>query len=152
MAISHRCSNSIVSSDIRRMFEGKWNWTALSRVIPLVDVRRYPNLPWSKEGLSRNPTLSVSDIQSLSEIDGEWNWNEISSRIPLSDVRRYPSLPWDKTGLSYNPTLTVDDIESLTEIDGLWVWTEISRRVPLVEVRRYPNLLIYLHKSYICQI
>ena len=67
MAISHRCSNSIVSSDIRRMFEGKWDWTELSRVVPLVDVRRYPDLPWDKVGLSENPTLSVSDIQSLSD-------------------------------------------------------------------------------------
>ena len=67
MAISHRCHNSIVPSDIRRMFEDEWNWYELSSVIPLVEVRRYPDLPWNKDGLSQNPTLTIDDIQSLSE-------------------------------------------------------------------------------------
>ena len=52
------------------MFEGNWNWSELSRVIPLVDIRRYPHLPWNKEGLSRNSTLTVDDIESLQDKNG----------------------------------------------------------------------------------
>ena len=85
-----------------------------------MEVRENPNLPWDKKGLSWNSTLTIDDIQSLSEIDGDWDWNAISSRIPLVDVRENPNLPWDKDGLSWNPTLTIDDIQSLSEIDGDW--------------------------------
>ena len=65
MTISHRCCNNVVPSDIRRMFEGEWDWFELSSVIPLVDVRRYPDLPWDKTGLSQNPTLTIDDIEHL---------------------------------------------------------------------------------------
>ena len=82
------------------MFEGEWDWFWLSRVIPLSDVRRYPDLPWDKEGLSYNSTLTVDDIQSLSEIDGDWDWCGISRVVSLVEVRKNPDLPWDKDGLS----------------------------------------------------
>ena len=77
MAISHKCSNNIVPSDIRRMFDGEWDWYDLSTVIPLVDVRKNPNLPWDETGLSLNHTLTVDDIQSLTEIDGYWDWDVV---------------------------------------------------------------------------
>ncbi len=70
MAISYRYSNNVVSSDIRRMFEGEWDWYDLSSVIPLVDVRRYLDLPWDIEGLSLNSTLTVDDIEHLQVKDG----------------------------------------------------------------------------------
>ena len=104
------------------MFEGNWNWLALSSVVPLVDVRRYPNLPWDKTGLSQNPTLTIDDVLHLPIKDDKWNWFEISRVISMEEVRKNPNLPWDETGLSLNPTLTVDDIQSLTEIDGYWDW------------------------------
>ena len=78
------------------MFEGKWSWVNLSSVIPLVDVRRYLDLPWNKGGLSRNPTLTIDDIQSLKIKNGKWDWYEISRVIPIVNVMRYPDLPWDK--------------------------------------------------------
>ena len=122
------------------MFEGKWNWFWLSRVIPLVDIRRYPDLPWSKEGLSHNPTLTVDDIQSLKIKNGKWDWYEISMRMSLVDVRKNPDLPWDKDGLSQNPTLTIDDIQSLSIKDGKWDWINIQSRVPIIDVYTHPNL------------
>ncbi len=101
------------------MFEGEWDWYDLSSVIPLADIRRYPDLPWDTKGLWWNSTLTIDDVLQLSIKNGEWNWNEISSRIPLVDVRRYPDLPWSKKGLSENHTLTIDDIESLP-VDDIW--------------------------------
>ena len=101
----------------------------------------YPKVDWDKGGLSWNPTLTIDDIESLSDIDGEWNWNEISSTIPLVDVRENPDLPWNKRGLSYNPTLTVDDIQSLSDKDGQWDWNAISSRVPIIDVYTHPNLM-----------
>ena len=140
MAISHRCCNSIVPSDIRRMFEGEWDWFWLSSVIPLSDIRISPDLPWNKEGLSENSTLTVDDIESLSEIDGDWDWYEISGRVSLSIVRDNLHLPWNG-GLSQNPTLTIDDIQSLPDIDWNWDWNGIQTRVPIIDVYTHPNLM-----------
>ena len=141
MAISHRCCDSVVPSDIRRMFEGKWNWYDLSSVVPLVDVRRYLDLPWDIEGLSLNSTLTVDDVLHLPIKNEEWDWIELSSMISLSEVRKYPDLPWSKDGLSLNPTLTVDDIQSLQIKDGKWDWNSISRVIPIVDVYTHPNLI-----------
>ena len=98
------------------MFEGKWDWTELSRVVPLVDVRRYPHLPWDKKGLSRNPTLTIDDIQSLSDKDGEWNWFLISSVIPIIDVYKYSNLKWNRDRLSANKDIRVGDLIAWREI------------------------------------
>ena len=122
----------------------------LSSMIPLVDIRRYPNLPWSKAGLSCNHTLTLDDVHHLQVKNGEWDWYGISCRVPLVDIRRYPDLPWSKGGLSWNHTLTVDDIEYSFEIDRewdfssytdeKWNWLAISSVISLSEVRKNPNL------------
>ena len=138
MAISHRCCNSVVSSDIRRMFEDEWDWYELSSVIPLADIRRYPDLPWDTKGLWWNSTLSIDDIQSLSEIDGEWNWNAISSTISMEEVSDNVDLPWSKSGLSCNHTLTVDDIQSLPDIE--WNWDMIPCEIRIIDVYTHPDL------------
>ena len=98
------------------MFEGEWDWFWLSRVIPLSDIRRYPNLPWNKGGLSYNPTLTVDDIESLSDIDGQWNWTEISRRVPIIDVYRYPNLKWNRDRLSRNKNIRISDLIAWHEI------------------------------------
>ena len=98
------------------MFEGKWDWIELSRVVPLVDVRKYPGLPWRKEGLSSNPTLTVDDIQSLSEIDGQWDWNEISSKIPITYVYTHLNLMWNRDRLSRNKDIRVGDLIAWREL------------------------------------
>ena len=99
------------------MFEGNWNWLALSSVVPLVDVRRYPDLPWDKTGLSQNPTLTVDDIQSLQIKDGKWDWNSIPRVIPIVDVYTHPNLIWNRSELSRNKDIRVGD---------LIVWHEIE--------------------------
>ena len=140
MAISHRCYNNIVPSDIRRMFEGNWNWLALSSVIPLADIRRYADLPWDKTGLSQNPTLTVDDIQSLQIKDGEWNWHVISRVISMEEVRENPNLPWDEIGLSLNTTLTVDTVHHLlSEVDGYWDW-DVIPGIRIIDVYTHPDL------------
>ena len=98
------------------MFEGEWDWIWLSTVVPLSDIRKYPNLPWSKSGLSHNPTLTVSDIQSLSEIKGEWDWDAISGKIPIIDVYTYSNLMWNRDGLSRNKDIRVSDLIAWHEI------------------------------------
>ena len=98
------------------MFEGEWDWFWLSRVIPLSDIRRYPDLPWDKEGLSSNPTLTISDIQSLHIKDGQWNWIEISRRVPIIYVYMYPDLMWNRDSLSINKNIRVSDLIAWHEI------------------------------------
>ena len=98
------------------MFEGEWDWFWLSRVIPLSDIRRYPNLPWDKEGLSENSTLTVDDIESLSDIDGQWNWTEISRRVPIIDVYTHPDLTWNRDRLSRNKNIRIGDLIAWHEI------------------------------------
>ena len=97
------------------MFEGNWNWHALSRVIPLVEVRKYPNLPWDKTGLSYNPTLTVDDIQSLTEIDGYWDW-DVVPEIRIIDVYTHPDLTWNRCELSMNEDIRVSDLIAWHEI------------------------------------
>ena len=84
--------------------------------IPLVDVRENPDLPWNRDGLSPNPTLTVDDIQSLSEIDGQWDWNEISSKIPITYVYTHPNLTWNRDGLSMNKDIRVSDLIAWQEL------------------------------------
>ena len=98
------------------MFEGEWDWFWLSRVIPLVDVRENPNLPWDKDGLSWNSTLSIDDIQSLQIKDGKWDWNSISRVIPIVDVYTHPNLMWNRSGLSENKDIRVSDLIAWQEI------------------------------------
>ena len=98
------------------MFEGEWDWIELSRVVPLVDVRRYPDLPWNKKGLSQNPTLTIDDIQSLSEIDGQWNWHAISSKIPITYVYTHLNLMWNRDRLSRNKDIRVSDLIAWREL------------------------------------
>ena len=151
MAISHRCSNSIVSSDIRRMFEGKWDWTELSRGIPLVEVRRYPHLPWDIDALSHNPTLTVHDIQSLQIKDGEWSWSEMTNVLPSAKAREnldlshvisdILGLPLDNEGLLENLSLELHDMKYLLQdVDGWQDWNWISSVVPIIDVYTHSNL------------
>ena len=125
------------------MFEDEWNWTELSSVIPLVEVRRYPSLPWNKNGLSYNPTLTVDEIQSLEGKDGEWKWREITERISMKEVRKNLNLPWDKKGLSENLTLTISDIQSLQLKKGKLCWSEMTNVLPSAKARE--NLSLELH-------
>ena len=39
-----------------------WNWQWISKSISMEHVRKNPYLPWDREGLSQNPTLTVDDI------------------------------------------------------------------------------------------
>ena len=96
------------------MFEGNWGWLALSSVIPLADIRRYPDLPWDKTGLSLNPPLTVDDIQSLPDI--EWNWDMIPCEIRIIDVYTHPDLTWNRSGLSENKDIRVGDLIAWHEI------------------------------------
>ena len=85
-------------------------------MISLSEVRKYPDLPWSKDGLSLNPTLTVDDIQSLQIKDGKWDWYTISERIPIIDVYRYPNLMWNRSGLSKNKDIRVSDLIAWQEL------------------------------------
>ena len=128
------------------MFEGNWNWSELSRVIPLVDIRRYPHLPWNKEGLSRNSTLTVYDIFYFKLADGteSFNWYIISTIISLDQVRKNPNLPWSREGLSWNNNMLIDDITDLDtrcpNLFGNWNWNHISSHISIRQVRKSSNL------------
>ena len=86
-------------------------------MISLSEVRKYPNLPWDKGGLSWNPTLTVHDIQSLHVKNGQWNWTGISDRIPIIDVYMHPNLKWNRDGLSSNKDIRVSDLIAWQEIE-----------------------------------
>ncbi len=83
-----------------------------------MDVRRYPHLPWDKDGLSENPTVTIDDTQSLPEID--WDWINIQSNVPIIDVYTHPDLKWNRGQLSLNKDIRVSD---------LMAWHELSPNI-----------------------
>ena len=93
-----------------------WDWFEISMRMSLVDVRKNPDLPWDKYGLSWNSTLTVDDIQSLPDIDWNWNWNGIQTRVPIIDVYRYPNLKWNRDRLSRNKNIRIGDLIAWHEI------------------------------------
>ena len=84
--------------------------------ISLSEVRKYPNLPWNKRGLSWNYTLLVDDIQSLHVKNGQWDWYAISMRVPIIDVYTYSDKKWNKCGLSSNKDIRISDLIAWHEI------------------------------------
>ena len=133
------------------MFEGEWDWIELSRVVPLVDVRRYPHLSWDKEGLSSNPTLTVHDIQSLQLKKGKLCWSEMTNVLPSAKAREnldlshvisdILGLPLDNEGLLENLSLELHDMKYLLQdVDGWQDWNWISSVVPIIDVYTHSNL------------
>ena len=79
------------------------------------EVRKNPDLPWDETGLSLNPTLTVDDIQSLTEIDGYWDW-DVVPEIRIIDVYTHPDLTWNRCELSMNEDIRVSDLIAWHEI------------------------------------
>lgn len=119
------------------------DWKYLSSHVPMHDVRRNPNLPWDREGLSCNKELTINDIDNLimPNAGGRWNWSDISIYINIEEVRQHPNKTWNRFGLSFNETLTVDDVDNLIlpNADREWDWMNISRSINIDEVIEYPD-------------
>lgn len=96
----------------------------MSRTVSIDDVRKYPDLPWDREGLSMNSTLMLYDVLylELPNAVGDWDWRSISRCISSEQVREYPDLPWNRRYLSCNRSLTMHDILDLPLKEGEWDW------------------------------
>lgn len=143
-----------------RVGEDRWDWDKISTVIDPIEILLHPTLPWSRQGLSRNPKLSVALIERLDQCsecftdpDNQWDWPEISYRAKMSDVLAHPNIPWylpgslgnlwtgpARTGLSNNPRLTVAVIDRLGRNRDGWDWAAISRTININEVLENPEL------------
>ena len=68
-------------------------------------VMKFPDKPWSWEGLSCNLNTTMEFVMMFP--DKPWDWFELSrnSNITMEHVLSYPDLPWDYYSLSSNEIL-----------------------------------------------
>ena len=87
-------------------------------------LEKFPDKPWSRIGLSRNPNITFDIV--LSQPDKPWDWYGLSSNIyiTIDNVLKHPDKPWDWDGLSQNRNITFDIVS--TYPDKPWNWRYIS--------------------------
>jgi hypothetical protein len=98
---------------------GDWNWYWISYCVATIEqVRKNPHLPWDKEGLSSNPTLTIDDVLHLSlpNAIGDWNWDDIYLSIPVINVYIHPNIVWNRDKLSRNKDIRISDLIAWHEI------------------------------------
>lgn len=140
-------NKSITVSDILRLklpnATSEWNWDwIMEEIATIEDVRRYPELPWTKNGLSNITGMTVSDMELLANKPGTWNMYSLSTIVPVSDMLQHIDMGWDREYISMNSTLT---IESMSEFDvptvtGEWTWSLIGEHINMDEIRSHPDL------------
>ena len=89
-------------------------------------MRKNPDKPWDKSGLSRNQSITLYDIDNLilPNATDDWNWWHISQFVDMEDIRQNPTREWAENGLSYNKGLTIDDVDNLVLPNAIndWNW------------------------------
>ena len=127
-----------------------WDWDFLSRYVPIEDVVENPGLPWDRQELSWNKSLTIDaknrlDTMDMPRTQGDWHWPWVQKHIPIEDVFRYPSLEWNRNSLSWNNGITMDAVNRIDNMDTLniqgdWYWEELSQNIPMEDVRQNPSL------------
>lgn len=91
---------------------GGWDWLRISKFISIEEVNRYPNRPWKRAGLSRNPgisilTMALVNAQYQEEVDDTgWDWSHLSENLGIWEILEHPDCPWDKERIRKNQTIT----------------------------------------------
>lgn len=112
---------------------GEWDWTYLSRIVPLHDILEHPELYWIMITVSER----IIDINILLEYpEIKWNWDKLSEKIPLDQIISHPELPWNYRRLSNNPTLTIKFMLENKDNFGKFMWSDISisKNISLKEI------------------
>ena len=132
-----------VMSDI--LSPSSWNWRQLSKNIPIQEIRDNTHLPWNKQWLSRNPGITMGDIDILSNASGIWPGSTLTEYLPIEDIRANTlasgtgdtTLPesWDRFHLSSNVGITIEDVKYLDNVHGIWNWALLSENLPIQDIR-----------------
>lgn len=156
-----------------------WNWHLLTVYTNIRTIERTPNLPWDKQSLSWNRTITLQYIKFHPDIP--WDFATLSHYINIKEIKKDLSLPWNFHALSSNPTLTSGFLieyinqdwdwdllstneylyfDKLINISTNWNWIELSKNHGLTKnfVRFYfdqfntPNLLRNIYRNKIIPI
>lgn len=140
-------NKSITVSDILRLklpnATSEWNWDwIMEEIATIEDVRRYPELPWTKNGLSNITGMTVSDMELLANKPGTWNMYSLSTIVPVSDMLQHIDMGWDREYISMNSTLTIESMSKfdVPTVTGEWTWSLIGEHINMDDIRSHPNL------------
>lgn len=130
------------------ILDGVWDWKYISGYVTIDDVLNNPQYPWSREGLSGNPGLKVTDILKIDKYcknaTGQWDIEKISMSIDLPTFAENVNLSLSLPHASINNTLTIDAYNKINDSDiamiGDWDWNLISEYIDYSEVLKHPDL------------
>lgn len=98
--------NSIVLKMDLPNATGEWNWTIISKIIDMKEVRSN-SLPWCKNGLSYNEGITMADIEDIDS--NNWRLRHLSKNIPIEEIRHNNHIRWQWYGITQNSGVTIDD-------------------------------------------
>lgn len=121
---------------------GKWDYSSLSRVLPMEDIYNNRLYQWSKLMILENEKFEmwIIDVDLPNAID-KWNWEYISRKATLETVSLYPHYRWIKSilGLSSNFDIRMVYINMANALDQ-WNWKLISQVVSMDIVLKHREL------------
>ena len=81
-----------------------WNWYLISMYIKIEEIKKNPNLPWNRYGLSHNRYITIDDMLHLElpNAIGDWNWSNIQLHLTLDQIKDNSELQWNREILSCN--------------------------------------------------
>lgn len=124
---------------IRRNYNRNFDWCFLSSRINIKIIEENDDLPWDIEGISNNPTITISYI--LNNLDKNFNWFNVSKNkgITIEDVDNNPDLKWDWRAISYGKKYTIDFIRKYkNKLDFYFISSNAS--IKMSDVVNNPDL------------
>jgi hypothetical protein len=120
-------------STVNTYLEKPWNWLVLTlnENIPVDDMLRYPNFPWTINSLffSRVSEWEIPFLRHFKDSYDETAWKDHTGRASWNTIRQNMDLPWffdDIKPTKFSPA----DIPILVIYRDLWNWKVLSKFIP----------------------
>jgi hypothetical protein len=109
-----------------------WDWASASKGanISWAFVADHPEFPWTMDGLSQNPNVTMEVV--LQRGPAEWNWVYLTPRLcqDIRNVHEHPELPWDWRTVSRDTP-----VNNAALVDLLEYWD-----IPFLSLNKYLTL------------
>ena len=109
-----------------------WDWASASKGgnISWAFVVAHPEFPWTMDGLSQNPNVTMEVV--LQREVSEWNWVYLTPRLcqDIRNVHEHPELPWDWRTVSRDTP-----VNNAALVDLLEYWD-----IPFLSLNKYLTL------------
>ena len=117
-----------------------WDWTELSRNVPIQDIKSHPEYPWDWSAVSSRWNVDIDMI--VQNGNKNWNWTVLCAMgcwdLTLGDVLANPSLPWDYDMLTAR--LPADQLFGDQIISWDWYWLRYNMSVTFRHVIDHPEV------------